>query len=69
MHVKIFSNVKHKFFFCNSDVLLKCMKYTCIGNIICDFTQYIRVPQSFPGGQSAAEFSSNPDQTHLSVIF
>ncbi len=25
--------------------------------------------KSFPGGQSAAEFSSNPDQTHLPVIF
>ncbi len=28
---------------------------------------YTRVPQIFV--QSAAEFSSNPDQTHLPVIF
>ncbi len=26
------------------------------------------VLKSFPGGPSAAEFSSNPDQTHLPVI-
>ncbi len=41
MHAKIFSNVKHKVFFSNSDVLLECMKYTCIGNIQCDFSLYI----------------------------
>ncbi len=28
-------------FFNKSDVLLECMKYTCIGNILCDFSLYM----------------------------